>query len=213
MVHRVCTRCGVIYAPSYRPQIYCTRQCAAQRRALTDAEFLSLVVKEDHIRAPHLGTPCWVFTGYINPRNGYGQISAQTAHRRAFKIANGFLPSLPHQVLHHCDVKLCCRPDHLYVGDQKQNTADAKERHRLASVDRTKHCGASNGRAKLNDIEVAAIRSEFSELERKRRRRIRRGSLAELASRYGVSIDTIARIGRNKSWLNAQDGIVITEVL
>jgi hypothetical protein len=72
-------------------------------------------------------TACRVWTGGKTP-NGYGSVwidnKNHTAHRVAFAIANGWLPSIPQLVLHKCNNKRCIRVDHLYCGDAKDNHID-----------------------------------------------------------------------------------------
>lgn len=80
--------------------------------------------------APELGQ-CWLWGAY-RKENGYGQHWVRRkpvyAHVYAYMITYGQPPA---QVLHHCDVRACVRPNHLYSGTQAQNLADARERGRL----------------------------------------------------------------------------------
>lgn len=76
---------------------------------------------------------CWIFTGSVD-REGYGRVRMNTrrtdgAHRVAWRLANGPIPDGLH-VLHRCDVPRCCRPDHLFLGDQVANNRDMVEKWR-----------------------------------------------------------------------------------
>lgn len=66
-------------------------------------------------------------------RDGYGKfwhIGGQIqAHRIAYMIYVGDIPE-GQWVLHKCDNRLCVNPEHLYLGDAKQNTADMHNRGR-----------------------------------------------------------------------------------
>ena len=53
---------------------------------------------------------CWLWTASIS-KNGYGSFGL-----------NGKM------ILHTCDVRACCNPRHLYLGDVKQNTKDMMDR-------------------------------------------------------------------------------------
>lgn len=73
--------------------------------------------------------PCWLWTGAQMGSLGYGQFRidpARTdyAHRVSWRLANGEIPDGA-LVLHRCDVPLCVRPDHLYLGNQADNMRDA----------------------------------------------------------------------------------------
>lgn len=82
---------------------------------------------------------CWLWTGAVRS-NGYGVVGMNyktvSAHRAAYELANGPIPSGA-MVCHQCDVKLCVRPSHLYLGDHASNTKDAIERGRMATGSRT----------------------------------------------------------------------------
>lgn len=97
-------------------------------RRNTVADFWRHVVK---------GDGCWLWSGPKNPTYGYGSFSGvvgeqhlTTAHRYSFAVANGPIPD-GLQVLHRCDVTACVRPDHLFLGTQRDNMLDAiaKGRH------------------------------------------------------------------------------------
>ena len=84
---------------------------------------------------------CWLWRGQTMNK-GYGlfhvpQHSLMLAHRLAWILDRGRIPYLL-RVLHHCDVRPCVRPDHLFVGSQTDNMRDAslkgRFKHLTASV-------------------------------------------------------------------------------
>ena len=87
---------------------------------------------------------CWEWGGATNSAGGYGVLQKPrmggtiTVHRYSAMLHFGMF-DLRLQVNHHCDNKLCVRPDHLYLGDQQQNMTDALVRGRNAHASRT-HC-------------------------------------------------------------------------
>jgi hypothetical protein len=136
---------------------------------------------------------CWLWKGCANT-NGYGRFSfrhnAYKAHRVAFFLSNGRIEDQL-LVLHHCDVRLCCNPSHLYQGSAKDNTADALKRGH-----HTRMYGSRNGKAKLTEKEVESIR-----------RRYREGGITQksLARYHEVSETTVYYICSGERWINLPD--------
>ncbi len=75
---------------------------------------------------------CWLWIGSI--RDGYGRITvtangkkrSREAHRVSWELHNGPLPT-DHRicVCHHCDVKNCVNPEHLFLGSDQDNLDDS----------------------------------------------------------------------------------------
>ena len=81
---------------------------------------------------------CWIWNGSRN-RLGYGFFSlnrkTHLAHRAAYALFRGDItPGL--FVCHRCDVPACVNPDHLFLGTQKDNIADARSKGRLRGMPR-----------------------------------------------------------------------------
>ena len=91
-------------------------------------------------------TGCWNWTG-SKDKDGYGRMISGSkgerifsfAHRESYKLYKGEI-GLPDSatgcVLHTCDNPSCINPDHLYLGDQKQNGLDKKVRGRARTRSR-----------------------------------------------------------------------------
>lgn len=128
---------------------------------------------------------CWLWQGAVGS-HGYGSIYAYgrqvLVHRLSWEIHNGPIPKGMH-VLHHCDVRRCIRPNHLFLGTNKDNHADAQLKGRLPA-------GEAHKSSKLTALQVQEIR--------------RRSSLGE--SRRSVSRDfditpqTVGKIVRGERW-------------
>lgn len=76
---------------------------------------------------------CWLWRGWtIN--SGYGMLSWNNkkilAHRLAWQLTHNSIIPVKMDICHTCDVKLCCRPDHLYLGSRSENNLDIVHRGR-----------------------------------------------------------------------------------
>lgn len=175
---------------------------------------------------------CWPWTGYCHP-TGYGQngarIKEKFAHRIAWQIVHGPIPDGLY-VLHHCDNPPCCNPGpkHLFLGTQKDNLCDAKQkgripmgdnsfprchRERMARGDRngSRTCPERRARGRDNGAYTRPERvprgerngmSKLSATEvREIREALRRGEYQkEIAARYGIVFATVSDIARGCTW-------------
>jgi len=134
---------------------------------------------------------CWFWTAYTNP-SGYGMIRngkwMALAHRVSWTLANGRIPD-GKQVLHHCDVRFCVNPSHLYLGTNADNIRDKVARGR-SGFSHPERQGELHPLAKLNQEQVEVIRTKPYIF----------GSGKELAERFGVSRALITRIRKGQLW-------------
>ena len=76
---------------------------------------------------------CWMWQNSCYT-NGYGKFHYMGKHKRAHRVAwilvYGEIPKGLY-VLHRCDEKRCVRPDHLFIGTQKENIRDAMQKKRF----------------------------------------------------------------------------------
>lgn len=114
---------------------------AADERATIEARFWTKVNKNH---------ACWLWTAATV--QGYGRVALRSAgrtvqayaHRLSYEFAFGSIPN-GLSVLHRCDVPLCVRPAHLFVGTQADNLMDARAKGRLdESLPRTKKLSLSD---------------------------------------------------------------------
>lgn len=114
-------------------------------------------------------------------RNGQKHL----AHRYAYALAFGPIPS-GMQVCHKCDNPLCCNPEHLFLGTQKQNMADMALKGRAACISRAQPRGEKSPVSKLLDEQITEIRSRRKSGE----------TVTSLAAAYGVHHSYISRLAR-----------------
>lgn len=139
---------------------------------------------------------CWNWIGSKN-RDGYGQIRVERsgfngyfrAHRVSWIYHHGEIPD-GLCVLHRCDNPGCVNPEHLFLGTQADNMRDRNAKGRLPHE---KLRGSSNGRALLNEADVAEIRRLSADGARQ----------ADIARRFGIAKATVYCILRGLTWRHA----------
>jgi hypothetical protein len=119
---------------------------------------------------------CWLWIGNKD-RLGYGSIRKnpdfiEKAHRVSWELHFGPIPADRH-ICHHCDVRHCVRPDHLFLGNAKSNSEDA--------------CRKGKRAQKLTETQVREIR-------------ITPGTQEGIALNFGVSRSMIALIRLRQRW-------------
>jgi len=129
---------------------------------------------------------CWLWMKSRNKR-GYGQCSfgynSFKAHRIAWILTHRkpIPPGLI--VMHKCDTPPCCRPDHLQLGTNTQNSLDMVQKGRSVR-------GEKNWRARLSSEEVLRIRELHCSGV----------PVSVLANEFGVTEVTIYDIVTGKTW-------------
>ena len=134
---------------------------------------------------------CWLWTGCIDPRAGYGQFwvakRVRKAHRVSYALEHGLTPANL-CVLHSCDNPPCVNPAHLWLGTQLENIADRTRK------------GRSNRRATtVGEAHYAAILTRADVL--KIRHRKQKGEIYRvIAKDFPVSASAVGRICRREVW-------------
>lgn len=132
-------------------------------------------------------TGCWLWQATTMP-NGYGKFGYKgridTAHRAAWQLFRGPIPQ-GLWVLHRCDVRSCVNPDHLFLGDRRENTADMMRKHRQARGERVTG-------ARLTAHDVLRIRRSPA-------------STATLAASLGVHTITVGNVRNGSSWKHVRE--------
>jgi hypothetical protein len=131
---------------------------------------------------------CWHWQGAISTW-GYGFLHAdgrvRHAHRVSWEINVGPIPE-GMMVCHHCDVRDCVNPDHLFLGTAKDNVADMIAKGRRADIVPPSRRGEEHYAARLSDVVVSEIRAAVAA-----------GELHRLiALRYGVTRQYVGMLAK-----------------
>ena len=134
---------------------------------------------------------CWVWTGDIDTY-GYARFynreigKQERASRFAYRTFNGPI-TRKLVVCHRCDNPACVRPDHLFLGTHADNVADKVAKGRQPRAD-------THYEGKLTWDAVKDIRASFAQGV----------SYTTLMARYNVSRMSVAKVVRNKSWVDPE---------
>lgn len=192
---RRCAGCGKAFQPQVSVQRFCSRPCGHASQRIDPAT--ALWSRVDCTTTPE---GCWPFTGRTFGF-GYGQLKvarvAWVAHRLAFTLTYGAIPE-GLLVLHSCDNPPCCRPDHLWLGNEHVNSADmvlkgrslAGERNPMRRQPERAARGERVNTARLTAPQVVEIRA----------RHAAGWTQLALAAHYNVSQQNIFRIVRRETW-------------
>lgn len=148
----------------------------------------------------HKTETCWLWTGAISAR-GYGAFHVKhgqngVAHRIAYELTYGMiLPGF--FCCHRCDVPLCVRPDHLFLGTTTDNMRDMvrKGRHHSTLHPELRPHGEAHYFAKLTEANVREIRRLYAE---------EHATKKGLARTFGVSRRLIQTILSGKGWTHVR---------
>jgi len=104
-------------------------------------------------------------------------------HRYAYELEVGPIPA-GLSVLHHCDVRNCLNPAHLFLGTQGDNVRDAAMKGRYPR-------GEQHPWARLTVDDVRYIRAAYADTDCR---------LKDLAERFGITESAAARIVKRRRW-------------
>lgn len=171
---KACGVCGRLYVPKWHRSYWCSTECR-------------LVANTDRSGGPDA---CWPWTG-SRFRLGYGSMmldgKVQSAHRVAYKVANGCMDLSPKiEVRHTCDNRPCCNPAHLVEGTHAENMLDMVLRGRMQTFEKAAK-GSANGQAKITEETALAIFLDG-----------RKATI--VAASFGVPPNIVYRIRSGKCW-------------
>lgn len=123
--------------------------------------------------------------GGSEDENKYGAFWLNGKHRRAHRVAYEiYTGSIPNgmMVLHKCDNPSCVNPDHLFLGDHKENMNDKFEKGRCGKGEKSPH-------VVLTDDDVLEIRKLSKTMTNK-----------QLGEMYKTHSSNISLINSRRTW-------------
>lgn len=145
------------------------------------------------------GCVCRIWTGYSKDgRYGCMKIDGEQigTHRASYEAFVGPVP--PDMIVcHHCDTPRCIEPRHLFVGTHLDNARDRDAKGRGRCFEGADRRGARNGRSKLSERDVVAIRRMYSDCSVTQQR---------IAEVFGVTQGAVTQIVLNKTWQHVAAG-------
>lgn len=183
-IPRSCKQCGEVFRtwPNRIRRgegLFCSLSCCSKSKAVPpETRFWRHVTK---------GDSCWIWVGNLD-RGGYGRLNIHgkfiLAHRLSWELHNGPIPA-GLLCLHKCDNPPCCKPEHLYLGTDKDNTRDKMARNRQGAPR-----GSNQPMAKLKEDDIPTIRRMIGEGI----------PCTQIARLYGVSNRPIYTIKHGTGW-------------
>lgn len=127
---------------------------------------------------------CWIWTGSITKKMGYGQFNIDgntyRSHRVSYELYKGQIPK-GLLVRHICNNPPCVNPQHLEVGTHQDNVNDKMKSGRHQT-------GINHYKSKLTEEQVKEIRNRADEPKTK------------LSKEFNTSMSNIYNIIKNKNW-------------
>lgn len=130
---------------------------------------------------------CWEWRAAVN-KSGYGWMNIKSGEsrpaHRVSALIHGLIDTFTStlHVLHKCDNRKCCNPNHLFTGSNQDNVADRVKKSRNGF---RLQLNESNGMCKLTNQETGLIRGLYFSAS---------FSQSALAKKFGVQQSQISRI-------------------
>ena len=162
---------------------------------LFEAKLKSKLPDEDYSRIEYKvnkKTGCWEVKNRAKNKDGYPvariKRKLDTIYRHFFVRYKGTIPD-GNVIRHTCDNRLCCNPEHLIPGTQKENVGDMLDRNRFPK-------GVKHGRSKLKNGQVKRIKKSFHQQNK---------TISAISREFDVDRKTIHKIVHGVTWVGVGD--------
>lgn len=129
---------------------------------------------------------CWEWQAATD-RSGYGQFNLHgkvlPAHKVSYQWTNGKVKK-GLVLMHTCDNRKCCNPDHLIPGTQAENMADMVAKGRSTR-------GRKHHAAKMTPTKVKNLRKGYESGDH---------TITSLSNKYNISSSAVSAIVNNLTW-------------
>ena len=136
---------------------------------------------------------CRIWTGKSKGFFGYGFLNYRGKRRAAHRVSwiawKGEIPEGKF-VLHSCDVPACINPDHLFIGDARDNAHDMIKKGRNYIPK-----GEDQWQAKLKEYEVIEIRRLYHQ---------EKITVKEICNIFNITKGSINPLLRRKTWKHVE---------
>jgi hypothetical protein len=164
-------------------------------KLLLEKAMKSLLPDEDYSKIKYevnKETGCWEVPNRAKNKDGYpvARIKGKldTLYRHFYVRYKGKIPK-GNVIRHTCDNRLCCNPEHLIPGTQKENVDDMLERGRFPM-------GEKHGRSKLDVEKVTKIKIAYHDQGER---------ISDISRNYEVDRKTVTKIVNNVTWKGVGD--------
>lgn len=201
MVHGIanCEKCGIEFkwrtTQDRKPAKLCSAKCKFKWKTASKEDKLKRL-KDSYEKKVIKKDGCWGWIG-AKDKDGYGRLPCshkmtERAHVASYLIYIGEIPE-GMQVCHHCDIRECTNPEHLFLGTPKDNTQDMIKKGRW-NGGIWNQLGSKNPSSKLNEEDVREIKIMI--LNGKKNK--------EISTKFNISIGTVSDIRRNRYWKHVE---------
>lgn len=148
---------------------------------------------------------CWLWNTSLD-KDGYGKGTMQCktviAHRSIYQGKRNVILNKEQLVLHTCDIRNCCNWNHLYVGNDKQNSDDKIARGRFVLGSRVNlPKGTQQVNSKLTEEQVYQMRRSYYSGY---------WTQADLVQVFKVGKSVVQRILAHQDWHHLQGQLLLS---
>jgi len=188
MYKKKCPVCGTMIVKKYIGQLRAVKTCSMACKNTYHAKPLAELLWRRVEKPNKNGCMIWQGKPF---NNGYGYVAEYVdkkkrvigVHCAAYELTYGKIPKGMF-VCHHCDNKLCCNPEHLFLGTNRENINDMLKKGRSLK-------GIKHHSSKLTEKQVKEIRKKYDGKKR---------TASYFAKKFNVGTTCIYSVIHKHTW-------------